>query len=493
MVENLSAALDRARQAAIADPQSHGGEFALLLADQGFELMRSGQWEASLPLLDEAGLFIGLASGQKAPKRKFKQIESSTGAGTVPAFRSPLVLPRPSLFPGALYEKRSASEAAVVVLKDAVRVLPSDHALSPIAKSRLGHRLLQVHRRTPRTGPLHKTTLDEAIRFCREAVSDASDLDTELLANLGDALRARFDLTSDVPDLDEAVSCLRRAVQLTATGHSGLHALLSVLGDALRARFDLTNDPADLDEAVSCLARAVELTPAENHDRPAVLSNFGAALRRRFDHTADPADLDEAISHLRAAWQFEGHQQELVRSNLGAALLLRYERTVDAADQAEALEHLNAAAAATSPDTPERPAILSTLAEALCAGGKLSAARDLLSEALRGREATLGPEHPSTLASRHNLATVMAMLGHCSTAVEEFREVLRARRRVLGDDHPDTLASLHNLATALADLGRVDEAEAGFAAVVRARNAVLGPDHPDTRASAAALERIQRR
>jgi len=469
MTESLSYPLEKARLAATADPERHGGEFALLLADEGLRLMRSGRWDTSLQLLDEAEVFIRRVGGPHTTVRAFKTELSAQQS--------------------ALREKLSAQAGGLEILRSAVEALPAGHMLAPFAKSRLGHRLLQANPESMRD----RAMLEESIRLCAEALQEAPAPDTELLVNLGDALRARFDLANDLADLDDAIGYLTLAAQLTPAGNADLHAVLSYLGDALLARFDATNDVADLAKAIEYLTQAVQIAPGA--DRPAALCNMGAALRRRYQQHADLADLDEAITCLRAALQSgdDRSHQDTLQSNLGAALLQRYVRTGNPAEQAEALEHLNRAAETVPADAPERPAILSTLAEALCSADRWSAARDLLSEALRRRETVLGPDHPSTLASRHNLAVVMANLGHCRTAAQEFREVLRVRERVLGEDHPETLASRHNLAVALADLDLTEEAEAELSEVVRVRIEVLGPDHPDTRASQGALDRLRRR
>jgi tetratricopeptide (TPR) repeat protein len=460
------AVLEQARRVATADPERHGGEFALLLADQGLGLIESGEWVDSVQLLHEATVFIRMALSRAAPAR-------------------PVHIPW--VTPDLASNQKVLTEKGAEILRGAVRVLPVGHDLTPYAKSRLAHRLLQT------ISIRDATVLDESIELCAEALHEAPVPDAELLANMGNALFARFGRTSELADLDEAIEYLTWAVRVTSAGNPDLHATQSELSDTLIARFDKVNEASDLALAIDYLRLALESIPDDHADRPAVLCNLGVALRRRFERDADPIDLDESIMCLRSAWQSAGDWRDVVQSNLGSALLQRYDRTGNPGDQQEALQHLNAAVAAVPAHAPDRPAILSALAEALCSVGRLSAARDLLSEALLRRETELGPDHPSTLASRHNLATVMAMLGHCRSAVEEFREVSLARERLLGENHPDVLASRHNLATALAELDQPDEAETEFAVVVHARNEVLGPDHPDTRASQAALERIRRR
>jgi tetratricopeptide (TPR) repeat protein len=473
MAENIDSRLESARKAALADPQRLGGEFALLLTEQGLQKLRSGRWDAAIQLLDEAQAFVRRASGEQVP--------AGTKRVAVPAGTKSL---DPDL------SVRGLSDLANATLRKIVDLLPSSHPLAPFAKSRLSSRLLQHGT----TLPLDRQAIDEAVRLSSGASSEVPVPDAELLTNVGNALRARFELTGDIADIDGAIDHLSQAGLAPRAADAGdLHVILADLGDALLARYEATGVVADLNAAVDRLQWAVRLTPPGHPNSSAVLSNLGAALLSRFGHSAAVRDLNEAIPNLREAWQAGGGRQDVVRSNLGSALLRRHEITGDRADLDESLDHLTVASRAAPSGSPEQTAALSVLAEAMSLDGRLSAARDLLSEVVREREATLGADHPSTLAGRHNLATVMARLGHCQSAAEEFREVLQARERTLGVRHPDTLASRHNLATALADLNRDEEAVAEFDAVVRARTAVLGPNHPDTRASLAALEEIRRR
>ena len=57
----------------------------------------------------------------------------------------------------------------------------------------------------------------------------------------------------------------------------------------------------DLDDAVSLLRQALELAPPGQPERPVILSNLAAALQTRFDGTGERADLDDAVSLLRQA------------------------------------------------------------------------------------------------------------------------------------------------------------------------------------------------
>ena len=488
--------LDAFREAANADPEDLGWTFVLLLADRSQDLIRSGQWDTSVQLLDEAQAFLRRAGAQSGLLAVGSKIAAGTKRGfdPVPVAGSSLRVGFQKRAGGAVAEewnKLGLKKAGIEGLADRtlraiVQALPPDNSLAPLAKSRLGRWLL------PRglTSTRDRATVDEATALCAAAVRDAVFSDSELLANLGSAQRARFELSGDQADLDNAVMSMRQALEVASRLNQDRHAILADLGDALLAGFTATNETAYLDGAIAAQRQALELLPEEHADRSAVLSNLGAALLRRYERFADADDLDVAIRCLDDAWEAGGGRRDMIRANLGSALLKHHQLTGSPADLTAALEHLAAATEGAPTGSATQMSARSALAEALSAAGQLRAARDLLSDVVLEREAAFGAEHVSTLAGRHNLATVMALLGHCQTAAEEFREVSSARAQALGDRHPDTLASRHNLAAALADLGRTVEARAEFEKVAAARRAILGPDHPDTRATRAALEAV---
>lgn len=488
--------LDAFREAANADPEDLGWAFVLLLTDRSQGLIGSGQWDTSVQLLDEAQAFLqrtGAQSGLLAVGSKVaaetKQLANpapAAGSSLRAGFQGRVEGPAADAWDTLVLKKAGIQALADRMLRAAVQALPPGDSLAPLAKSRLGRWLL--HRDL--TFTRDRATIEEAIALCSAAVRDAVSPDGELLANLGGAQRARFELTGNRADLDYAVTSLRQALEVASRLNQDRHAILTDLGDALLVGFTATNETAYLDGAIAAQRQALELLPLDHADRSAVLSNLGAALLKRYERFADADDLAGAMRYLGDALEVGGGRRDMIRANLGSALLRRHQLTGSPADLTAALEHLADAAERARTGSALQMSAQSLLAQAMSAAGQLRPARDLLSDVVLNREVSFGAEHVSTLASRHNLATVMALLGHCQTAAEEFREVATARSRVLGDLHPDTLASRHNLAAALADLGRTTEARAEFGEVTAARRAVLGPDHPDARASQAALEAV---
>ncbi|WP_285605674.1 CHAT domain-containing protein, partial [Actinokineospora globicatena] len=121
------------------------------------------------------------------------------------------------------------------------------------------------------------------------------------LSNLGIALRARYERTGNVADLDTAIDVARQAVHATPIDHPNLPRHLSNLGIALRARYERTGNVADLDTAIDVARQAVHATPVDHPDRSGALLNLGGTLLANGELRGDQELLNEAVSVLRAA------------------------------------------------------------------------------------------------------------------------------------------------------------------------------------------------
>ncbi|TCO59827.1 tetratricopeptide repeat protein [Actinocrispum wychmicini] len=238
-------ALARFRQLATDDPQRHGAEFAVLLADAGLNLLDSGRWEESLGFLDEADHYTSLLK---------------PGVSKTRSIRKPKLV------------KQGASAKAVDLLLDASDILPAGHALRAAVKSRLGERALS---RFETTGD--PSELDSGITLLTQAVREIPDDHHDrpgLLSNQGAALRTRFNHTGDIADLDKAVSSFRDAVAVPEP-----HVVaLSNLGAALLTRYQVRGGDGDRTEAIDLLLRAVAMTAPDSPDRAVLLSGVAQAM-----------------------------------------------------------------------------------------------------------------------------------------------------------------------------------------------------------------------
>ena len=141
------------------------------------------------------------------------------------------------------------------------------------------------------------------------------------LSNLGNSFLARFERLGEVSDLDDAISRLSDAVDLTPHGHSRKPVRLNNLGDSLRTRFKRLGELSDLEHAVSTLRGAGDLTPRGHPHKPGHLNNLGNSIFTRFECLGELRDLEDAISTLRDAVDLtpHGHPDNLIDHSFRAS------------------------------------------------------------------------------------------------------------------------------------------------------------------------------
>jgi CHAT domain-containing protein/tetratricopeptide (TPR) repeat protein len=133
---------------------------------------------------------------------------------------------------------------------------------------------------------------------------------------LGNGLLQRYELDGNIDDLNRAIKAWEDGLQLTASGSPSRPLRLNSLGIGLRKRFAVLHAPADIDQAVTHLQEAVELSKG-TPTYPVALSNVANALSDRYAASAKAEDMTAAV----AAW--EGSCQ--------SGLTLRPEATLAAA------------------------------------------------------------------------------------------------------------------------------------------------------------------
>ncbi|KAJ3531711.1 hypothetical protein NMY22_g8039 [Coprinellus aureogranulatus] len=153
--------------------------------------------------------------------------------------------------------------------------------------------------------------LNEAISTDRKAVelTPEGHIDAPLrLCNLGNSLRTRFVRTGGIQDIDEAILSERdrallerKALELMPDGHADLPIRLANLGDSLSVQFERTGNIEHLNEAILLEKKALELTPDNHPNLPIRLSNLGRSLLSQFKHSGSVGYLDEAILSQRRA------------------------------------------------------------------------------------------------------------------------------------------------------------------------------------------------
>jgi len=382
----------------------------------------------------------------------------------------------------------AAITAAVALWQRIVAVIPADHPNRARGLTNLG---LALRARFQRTGDV--ADLDAAVQNLHQAV-DRSLGGVERarrLANLAEALRLRFERIGARIDLDAAIEAGRAAVAAISADHPDRPSVLNTLGNLLRLRFERTGARADLDAAIETLQKATATFPADRLGRGAVLGDLGNALRLRFERTGAMADLDAAIDVGRAAVAAEESHHHVRRAaalgNLGTALRLRFERVAATADLDAAIQSLQQAVTVIPVDHVDRAMHLNNLAVALLrrfehtdATADLEAGIQTLQQVL-----TVIPEdHPNRAMYLSNLGNALCTRFERTGRTADLNaaiEVCNAAVDATPADHPLRASHLNNLGNVLraryARTGRLADLEAAIEAGRAAMSS--GPvDHP---------------
>ncbi|MEH0516902.1 CHAT domain-containing protein [Streptomyces sp. B21-079] len=223
--------------------------------------------------------------------------------------------------------------------------------------------------------------------------------------------------------LDRAVDLLRAMADAPAAEEQERARRRAELGQALRIRFELTGELADIDASIAELEAVVAAGIPDPELRASAFSLLGVAHLARYVQLQQPLDLEAATRAARAACDdpatdaSPAHPQRL--TDRASVLTMRYRVGGDLADIDQAIEDLTFAAHATPPSQHDHPVMLIKLAVALKERGvrtedikSLDAAEKLL-RPLAGTPSDTGPNE------------LLARMG--------LGDVLFARARLTGD------------------------------------------------------------
>lgn len=129
-------------------------------------------------------------------------------------------------------------------------------------------------------------------------------------------------VTLDREAIDRSIGWLRQALAALPPEHPDRADLHANLGVALRQRYDLTGDLADLDAAITHLDEAVAVTPADHPDRARRLIRLGDALIARYQRTQNEADLDAGVARLREGGVSGEELRQRIRQSGGRTLIV---------------------------------------------------------------------------------------------------------------------------------------------------------------------------
>lgn len=226
--------------------------------------------------------------------------------------------------------------------------------------AQLGHGYHALYRDTSEIADL-----DQAISLYEQAIRSSSPSDPgieEHSYDLSVALYDRFAHNEDRADIDRAICLYRDALTVTSVDDPNKLALSNGLALCLKARFSHFDEVADLDEVISIWKDAVEHVPDDHPKKLSFVDNLGRNLLTRFERLGNIEDLEQSISLKRGAVDLtpDGHASRPSRLNsLGEALQSRFERLVNIMDLEETISLQKIAVSLASDEDRHTPAILS--------------------------------------------------------------------------------------------------------------------------------------
>jgi tetratricopeptide (TPR) repeat protein len=290
-------------------------------------------------------------------------------------------------------------QEAIRNFKKAVKQTPAD---SPDFANRLNNLAMALWSQYDHTHDAHR--FQEFEQVMRQLPPSYLPLH---LNNVGIGLLSRYEATSDIADLQEAIRSFERVLEETPAPGSAapapspwlrsllswLHFLIGIrrsqpsspreheespqnrrcrclsnLGTALMDRYSLTGIPADLEQAIQVSEQAVDQSPKGSSELPARLATLGDVLRLRYLQTRVPADLNAAIRKVEfsvACTPPGSPDLPSILVSLGIGLIDRYELEGEVRDLNSAIDHLRQATSTVAPSSSERPAYWNSLGTAL--------------------------------------------------------------------------------------------------------------------------------
>ncbi|KZV60885.1 TPR-like protein [Peniophora sp. CONT] len=331
---------------------------------------------------------------------------------------------------------------------------------------------------------------DEAISVLRRVLDIAPDDDSAkspFLNKLGIYLQSRFERVGELEDLEAAISVQRRAVELTPDGHPAKPARMNNLGNALQSRFERVGELEDLEAAISMQRRAVELTPDGHPAKPARMNNLGNALQSRFERVGELEDIEATILLQRRAVDLtpDGHPGKPSRMNsLSIALQRRFERVGELEDLEAAISVQRSAVDHTPDGHPDRPGRINNLGISLQSRfervGELADLEAAIS--VQRRAVNLTPDgHPDKSGYMNNLGNALRIRFEHVGELEDLEAAISVQHRAVEltpEGHPNKPMYMSNLGISLQSLfervGKLADLEAAI--LVQRRAVDLTPD-----------------
>jgi tetratricopeptide (TPR) repeat protein len=336
-------------------------------------------------------------------------------------------------------------DEAVVLLRQAVAACDNDSDRRRV----LNNLNTALHNRFERTG--ERADLDESIDAATAALRGADgEVRAAIASNLSAALLARGEQTHHLADYARAAELSSMALADTPQDHPSQPGRAANLGNALRRRFEATAQREDIDEAIAIFRKAA--TAAANDQK--ILYDLAVALRIRYESFGRASDLTESVRQCRAALRAAGPDHP-VRATILSALGLALQHT----DRHAAVAALREAAGMRQARTRTRLGAALIWASVTAEGRDWASAADGYAAAVgllpvvasravsrRGRESLLRPSAGSAVDACAS-AVLNGEPGRAAVLLEQGRAVLWTQMLDIRTD----LSALSTLAPALSE------------------------------------------
>ncbi|TEB05105.1 hypothetical protein FA13DRAFT_1807508 [Coprinellus micaceus] len=178
----------------------------------------------------------------------------------------------------------------------------------------------------------------QTLRHLVESTLSGQDCAPHFTLRLGSALLERYDVTSELSDLDEAIQYLHLAQRNAGMTPLSRGEIPHFLSKALISRHERTGDRRNVEEAILILRQAIQMTPPSDSQHTIWLRYLMYCLRGQYFYTRDLQDLREAISvGRRAAADVDHPRFHDTLLLLGSTLRILHQGSKDREDIEEAI------------------------------------------------------------------------------------------------------------------------------------------------------------
>lgn len=244
---------------------------------------------------------------------------------------------------------------------------------------------------------------------------------------VAEAYRARASVTGNPADFERAIDLVAEMLQRPDLDDSKRQSFLVLQSANHYDRFHAFSTPSDLDEALSCARKAVAV-PGPADPESAALAQLAACLTQRPQLGGPLEDLDRAVEIYRAAWTSirarlgdpteenagsggYGDTEIGVAHNLASALAQRYHHHEIPADLDEAVDTMTAVLRLTPENHHKRPERLTTAANMIHHRWFRNRSADDLATCLAQAEEAVATAAPGSFAHHHALAALVGIHG----------------------------------------------------------------------------------